>query len=401
MRPQKKLILTDPALLLTAALMVLFGAHVASLLPQASTIAVTIFGLDDRAYSVILVMASVVAVTSSVGFGIMADQRANRRRIALVSAGFLTIGTAGMTLMPSTPAFIVAHALFIPLAGSLFGQLFALGRLAASMYPKPEREAIQSTLRAFFALPWVIVLPLWSLAFKAGATLTVIYPVCLALSLSVLVLVWLFWPRDGATRWPDPKSGLNFRQSLGEMADFGILARVLALGAVNGAVVLYLVLIGLIFAVTPGRGASDVAIYAGIVAGLEVPLMLALPVLAVRLNRVTMILIGTVIYCVHLAFLPVLAASPWVWSLTLFGALGGAFVLTQPLAYLQDLLSARPGAGAALLALQKLIGDVSGAGVFALGTLLAGYGLVAAMGAALALFAAGALFVMDRRRPGF
>ena len=35
----------------------------------------------------------------------------------------------------------------------------------------------------------------------------------------LLALVWRFWPRDGATRWPDPKSGLSFAQSLREMAE--------------------------------------------------------------------------------------------------------------------------------------------------------------------------------------
>ncbi|WP_406735999.1 hypothetical protein [Thioclava sp. GXIMD4215] len=395
-----KPLVKDPALLLTSALMVLFGAHVASLLPQASTIAVTIFGLSDGAYSRILIAASVIAVTTSVGFGIIADQRANRRAIALLSSVFLTIGSGLVTLHPSPVTFVLAHAVFVPLASTLFGQLFALGRLAASVHPKREREAIQSSLRALFAVPWLAVLPVWSLAFGAGVDLMAIYPVCFCLAASVLVLTLLFWPRDGATRWPDPKSGLSFRQSLTEMADWRILVRVLALGAINGGVVLYLVLIGLVFAQVPGRGAGDVAIYAAITAGLEVPLMLMVPAVSMRMSRVTLILIGTLLYSVHLACIPVLASSPALWVLPVFGALGGAFILTQPMAYLQELLSARPGAGASLLALQKLIGDVTSATVFALGAALAGYGVVALLGAALAVLAAAALYLMDRRKQG-
>ncbi|WP_406870869.1 hypothetical protein ABEB22_03890 [Thioclava sp. 'Guangxiensis'] len=396
-----KPLVKDPALLLTAALMVLFGAHVASLLPQASTIAVTVFGLDDGAYSRILVVASVIAVTTSVGFGIIADQRANRRAIALVSGVFLTLGSGLMTLHPGPVTFVLAHAIFVPLSSTLFGQMFALGRLAASVHPKREREAIQSSLRALFALPWLGVLPIWSLAFGAGVDLMTIYPVCLCLALAVLVLTFFFWPRDGATRWPDPKSGLTFRQSLQEMGDWRILVRVVALGAINGGVVLYLVLIGLVFAQVPGRGAGDVSLYAAITAGLEVPLMLMVPAISMRVPRITLILVGTVLYCVHLAFIPVLASSPLLWVLPVFGALGGAFILTQPMAYLQDLLSSRPGAGASLLALQKLIGDVSGAAVFAIGAAVAGYGFVAMLGSALAILAATALFVMDRRTGGY
>ncbi len=391
-------LIRDPALALAAGLLVLFGAHAATLAPYVSALAVTVFGLSNSAYSALLVVASVLSVASSVGFGILADQRANRRAIALACVGFLTAGTALMALGPSVPAFVLAHALVLPLSGSLFGQLFALARLAATTHPEADRPAILSTLRAAFALPWVVVLPLWSLAFEADVPLMRVYPVSLIVAAAMLALVWAFWPRDGATRWPDPKSGLSFRASLREMAEGRVLARVLCLGTVHGSVTLYLVVIGLIFATIPFRGAGDVALYAGAVAGLEVPFMLALPLVVGRIARGKLIVIGTALYATHLAFLPVLAPTPFVWLLVLPAALGGAVVLTQPMAYLQDLLAARPGAGASLMALQKLAGDAICASVFAIGTAIAGYGLAAALGAGLALCGATTLWLMDRHQ---
>ncbi len=391
-------LIRDPALALAAGLLVLFGAHAATLAPYVSALAVTVFGLSNSAYSALLVVASVLSVASSVGFGILADQRANRRAIALACVGFLTAGTALMALGPSVPAFVLAHALVLPLSGSLFGQLFALARLAATTHPEADRPAILSTLRAAFALPWVVVLPLWSLAFEADVPLMRVYPVSLIVAAAMLALVWAFWPRDGATRWPDPKSGLSFRASLREMAEGRVLARVLCLGTVHGSVTLYLVVIGLVFATIPFRGAGDVALYAGAVAGLEVPFMLALPLVVGRIARGKLIVIGTALYATHLAFLPVLAPTPFVWLLVLPAALGGAVVLTQPMAYLQDLLAARPGAGASLMALQKLAGDAICASVFAIGTAIAGYGLAAALGAGLALCGATTLWLMDRHQ---
>lgn len=391
-------LIRDPALALAAGLLVLFGAHAATLAPYVSALAVTVFGLSNSAYSALLVVASVLSVASSVGFGILADQRANRRAIALACVGFLTAGTALMALGPSVPAFVLAHALVLPLSGSLFGQLFALARLAATTHPEADRPAILSTLRAAFALPWVVVLPLWSLAFEADVPLMRVYPVSLIVAAAMLALVWAFWPRDGATRWPDPKSGLSFRDSLREMAEGRVLARVLCLGTVHGSVTLYLVVIGLVFATIPFRGAGDVALYAGAVAGLEVPFMLALPLVVGRIARGKLIVIGTALYATHLAFLPVLAPTPFVWLLVLPAALGGAVVLTQPMTYLQDLLAARPGAGASLMALQKLAGDAICASVFAVGTAIAGYGLAAALGAGLALCGATTLWLMDRHQ---
>lgn len=391
-------LLRDPALALAALLLVLFGAHAATLAPYVSALAVTVFGLSDGAFSALLVVASLVAVSSSVGFGILADQRANRRAIALVTMACLTLGTGLVAFAPRAPAFVLAHALFLPLSGSIFGQLFALARLAATTHPEAERPAILSTLRALFALPWVVVLPIWSVEFRSGElSLTAVYPVCLALAVALGALTFAFWPRDGATRWPDPRSGLSFRAALREIATPPVLARVLALGAINGAVMLYLIVIGLVFAAIPARGAGDTALYAGIMAGLEVPFMLALPLVVGRMRRTTLIWAGMALYAIHLAGIPLLAHSPAVWALTLFGAMGGAVVLTQPMAYLQDLLGARPGAGASLMALQKLAGDAICAATFAIGTALSGYGAVAGLGAALGLAGAAALWALDRK----
>ena len=72
--------------------------------------------------------------------------------------------------------------------------------------------------------------------------------------------------------------------------------------------------------------------------------------------------------------------------------------LTVPIAYLQDLLADRPGAGASLMAVQRLAGDVIAALCFAAGTLVAGYGTVALLGVAVSLSGAVALLAADRRR---
>ncbi|SFM82492.1 hypothetical protein SAMN05216224_101481 [Thioclava dalianensis] len=390
-------ILRDPALRLAAVLLVLFGAHAATMGPYVSALAIKVFDLSDSTFSLVLMAASVISVSASVGFGILADQRANRRGIALCTSAMVILASALVLAGDNATFFIIANALILPLSASIFGQLFALARLAASIHPERDRPAILSTLRALFALPWLAVLPIWAVVFDHGARLTVIYPVTLTLGIAIFALVLVFWPRDGATRWPDPKSGLTFRRSLQEMANLPILSRVVALGAINGAVMLYLVVMGLVFAATPGRGAGDTALYAGIMAGLEVPFMLALPALIGRVERTALIWIGAALYAIHLAFLPLLAPTPYVWLLTVPGAAGGAVVLTQPMAYLQDLLSNRPGAGASLMALQKLAGDAFSAAMFALGTALAGYELAAASGAIVAVIGAGALWVMDRR----
>ena len=391
------LCLRDPALRAAGLILALQGAIVCSFGPYFSTLAVNSFGFGDRGYAVLLALSSLVSVSASVVGGIRADQTANRRQVTLVAALSLLIGTGLMSVTPGPLVFALAAALLIPVSSVIFGQVFALARLAATRYPEATRDGIMAVIRALFAAPFVVVLPLWSLAFAAGAPIIAIFPVGLALTAVMLLAVLRLWPADSAVSWDDRPSGLTFRAALAEMGHPRIAARVLALGAVTGASTLYMAIISLVMVAAVGRGTQDVALYVGLVAGLEVPFMLLLPGLTRGIPRTRLILAGAALYGVHVALLPVLAGSPLVWLLVLPAAVGGAVTLTVPIAYLQDLLSDRPGAGASLMAVQRLAGDVIAATCFALGTTLAGYGAVALLGVAASLIGAAALWAADRR----
>jgi hypothetical protein len=255
-----------------------------------------------------------------------------------------------------------------------------------------------AVIRALFALPFVVVLPLWAVVFAQGIEVTAIFPVGLVMAGGMLLVVLRHWPKDGATAWEDRPSGLSFGAALAEMGQPRLAARVLALGAVNAAATIYIAIVSLVMVADVGRGTADVALYVGLVAGLEVPFMLMLPRLTRGVDRTLLILAGAALYAVHVALLPVLAGSALVWLLVLPAAVGGAITLTVPIAYLQDLLADRPGAGASLMALQRLASEVIAALCFALGTALASYGLVAALGVAVSVAGAAALWWADRRR---
>ncbi len=392
-----RLCITDPSLRAAGLIMALQGAIVCSFGPYFSTLAVNSFGFGDRGYAMLLALSSVVAVSASVIGGIRADQTANRRRVTLTAVAALVCGTFLMTTVPGPWVFALVAAILIPISSATFGQVFALARLAATRHPEAERDGIMAVIRALFAAPFVVVLPLWSLAFANGAAVTAIFPVGLLMSGAMLLTVVRLWPLDGQALWEDRPSGLSFRAALAEMGRFDVAARVVALGAVTGASTVYIAIISLVMVAEIGRSTADVALYVGLVAGLEVPFMLILPRLVRGMNRPALILAGAALYGVHVALLPVLAGSGLVWLLVLPAAIGGAITLTVPIAYLQDLLADRPGAGASLMAVQRLAGDAIAAFCFAVGTTLAGYGLVAVLGVAVSLVGALALWLADRR----
>ena len=388
---------TDPALRLAAGMMLMWGAITCVMGPYVSVLAVREFGLGDAGYAVLMVVSTALSVAVSVGAGIRADQRNDRRGITRWAVGALLLALGLMTVLPGRISFIAAHGVLMPVASILFGQLFALARMAASTHPEAQRDAVMAAIRALFALPFVAVLPLWALAFAKGAALLSIYPVGLLMALPMTWLVLRHWPKDGQTRWQDAPSGLSFKAALAELAAPRVALRLVALGAVSCAATVSFAILSLILVPEIGRGPADVALYAGIVAGLEVPFMLMVPALARRIERTRLILLGTVVHCVSVAGLPWLAGTAWLWALMLPAGAGGAVILTLPIAYLQDLMADRPGTGSSLMSLQFLIASAMGALCFALGTAFAGYGLAATLGVAVSLLGAGALVWAERK----
>lgn len=391
-----RLVLRDPSLRLAAILLALQGAVICSYAPYVSDLAVHGFGFGDAGYAVILALASLVSVGSAVAVGIRTDQTARRRGMAALAAGALVLAMALLSLLPGRWSFVLVAVGLMPFAGTIFGQVFAMARLAALSHPPVTRDGVMSVIRALLAAPFVVVLPLWSLAFAAGAGVMAVFPVSLVVALVMLAVVLRLWPRDGRAPWAEAPSGLSLRAALAEIARGRTLGRVIALGAVNAAPTLYMALAALVIGLVPGRGPGDVALYVGLVAGLEVPFMLIFPALLRGLRRPHGILAGAALYALHLGLMPWLAAGPWLWLLVLPAAMGGALTLTLPIAYLQDLLADRPGAGASLMAVQRLSGDVIAALCFALGTLLSGYALAAGFGVIVSVAGAVTLVLADR-----
>ena len=123
-------VLRDPTLRLIAWALLFLGALNASVYPYQSLVGIERIGLSEPAFALILALASAVSVSASVPLGILSDQKANRRRIALFTAASGTAGVGLMLVAPSPLTFLLCHGLLFPVASSLYGQLFALARLA-------------------------------------------------------------------------------------------------------------------------------------------------------------------------------------------------------------------------------------------------------------------------------
>ena len=378
-----RLIAGDRALQLITLAFLLHGSFAASLVPYRSLLGVEWFGLSDGMFSLVFACGSMLSLFCAIGVGVLTDRTGRRRNAARLASCSGVCGAALVFFVDQTWAFVVAHILFFPVGMTLFSQLFTLARLAASVHPPEVRTGLLSAIRAAFAVPFVIVLPIWSVVLSAGVPLIWVYGVCAAAELMTLTLFVLAWPADGRTRWKDAPSGLTLLAALRELSEPRVVGRSVMVVLVLSGVQIYLILVGLILTGFEGRDAGDVAIFAGAVAGLEIPFMLMLSGPLQRFGQVRVIAFGALIYAAFVALLPLLGPLPVVWALPILGALGGAVILTVPNAYLQDLMDARPGAGGSLIALCNLAAQLLAAALFAAGTAVSGYGLVAWIGAAV------------------
>ena len=395
------LILRDPLFRAIAAMAGLYGVVNACIYPYLSLIAVERVGVSDGTLALVLALASGAAVLASVLFGILADQIGNRRLIALMTVSATVLGCALMTLAPLPGVMLLAHGLLIPMGTAIFGQVFALNNLATQNHPG-LRDALQATVRAVISAVFLVTLLFWTWALGTGAnrgglSVMTVYPMATIAAVIFIAVIWRNWPRKGAEPWQDRPLGLNLRAALVELSRPAIAVRLLAMGAIGGLPMVYVILTPLLFAATPERQISDVALMVGLVAGFEVPFMLALPYLQRRMKSQPLIMAGAVLYASFVVLLALYPGGAWLWALPVLAGLGAAPILTLPISYWQDLMQGRPGTAAALMALQRLVGDLLAAASFALGSALGGYTLAALIAGGLAITGACILWLSDSR----
>ncbi|UWQ99908.1 MFS transporter [Rhodobacteraceae bacterium S2214] len=386
----------DPVLRMIGAATMLFGVFAASFEPYKSLLGISVFGLSDAAYAVVLVASLAISVAAAIWVGIITDQRPSRKPMALLAGLGTVTGTGLGWIGDSQLAFVIAHVVLLPISATILGQLFAITRLYTADWPTAERDGVTSVIRALFAVPFVVVLPAWGIIFDWGVPLTALYPALFAVSLWFITLIWLRWPDDADAPWIEQKSGLGFLASVKELLAGRIVWPIFWMGAIHSGSTLMGVILALVFTQTDGRTTGDVGIFFGLFVALEIVVMLCVGMLAQRFRRLHIIAAGGVFYAIFMALLPVLAPYNTVWLLILPIAIGGGLLYGLSISYLQDLLGARAGAGSSLVALQRLVSEGLAAVIFAVGAAISGYTLAAFMGAAMIILGTIMLLYLDR-----
>jgi MFS transporter, SET family, sugar efflux transporter len=188
----------------------------------------------------------------------------------------------------------------------------------------------------------------------------------------------------------------GLKEAFGLVFSKRIALRILALAMIASVQWISGSVLPLMIVKMQGGTAGVVGIFAGLTAGLEVPLMLLSGYFARRYPLWKIIIAGGLVYALYLGLVGLADSVLQIYSLAILNAIGNAIMLTLHLSYLQNLLPDRPGLGTSLLSIGALVCKVIATAVFALAGTALGFSGAALLGAAIAVAGCGMLLLLDR-----
>ena len=403
----------------SAAAIFLYGFAGAATSPYYAVLGITRLGLSDSAYALIMLVASVANVVSSIAIGLMSDRMNSYRRPLIFVAGFGVLGYGMIWLVPTPLVFALASigplALFHATNSMLFGNV----RAHTNSFAPEEAAIVNALMRMMISLSWVLVPGVVGMIL-IGRDITLAWGIAAVLALACLLVV-VFWlepdrppaheelPEGGTGTSPvAPSTGRADRPAQVRVPRpaFGELARILAPAAmlrILGIALISQVLhvnsavMPLILTGQAGGSDQDIGFIVGMVAGLEVVFMFFWAWAVLRMSLVTALLINAALYLCYLGGVA-LAVAPWqIYMASLVAGFSAAGIISLPISYLLDLIRDRPGLSASLIAVNMFLGGAIGAGIFAFGSWLGGYPAAAVLSGLAGVLGAALLYVPQRQ----
>lgn len=286
-----------------------------------------------------LIAAPLAGVLGSALIARFSDRLPIRRRLLIGGALAGLLGTGLTAVVRDYWVLLGLAVTALALAGSLFPQGFAYARQVLER-DSPARAALGiSGLRTVFSLAWVAGPPLAAFLLGAGGFGWVYGTAALMYGLAALVAI--FWLDEvpapaaggsdaaGGDRPDAPKWTLWLTA-----AAFTLLRTPLTLGVQA---------LPLLISTDLGGAAGDAGLLLGLCAACEIPLMLSLGMLAIRLPLRGLLLAGA---ACGVAYYVLVAMATDLWQLVGGQVLNALFIAAASgigISYMQDMLPRHPG----------------------------------------------------------
>jgi hypothetical protein len=372
------------------------GFTYASTIPYFSLIGISQLGMTTTHYAFVSALTAVMAMLGAVGLGFLSDRSPDRKRGVMLSLSVGMLGFGGFYLFPSVWSFTAFLLLITPVSGAAYSQLFAIIRSASNSLAPAKATQINSTARSTYAISWVVVPGLVGAYIATRKDVSDSFAIAAVAFLLCLVLFGLFGKPGGRVEPSKLTVWDGLTEAFGLVFSKRIALRILALAMIASVQWVSGSALPLVIVQMPDGGIGVVGIFAGLTAGLEIPLMLLGGYLASRFALWKIIIAGGLVYALYLALVGFAHSVPQIYALSILNAMGNAIMLTLHLSYLQNLLPDRPGLGTSLLSIGALVCKVIATAVFALAGTTLGFSGAAIVGAGIAVLGCLMLLLLDR-----
>lgn len=367
------------------------GVTFAATMPYGAIVGIETLGLANEHYAALVSISSIVGALVTMLIGYASDRLPDRRVLVLIAA---VAGALGMGLVyfgRTQIAFTIAITAIWPFGFAMFSQNFAYVRVYYNERSPDRAHFMITVLRTVFSVAWVIVPPL------AGyvATRYSVFDVFLVSALAYMAcgVIFAVMMTDGTTRIaakPIVRSEANGRPGL---LPIPVLAGLAGILIINVAMRLVGLAMPLSIVTRLGGAVSDVGIYAGIAAALEIPFMLMWGYLGRWLTRETIIIGNGLLLGVYILLVSQARSVTEVFWLQAINGIAAAALLSVTISYMQDAIKGRVGLSTSLMDVVGISATLAGAAVF--GVLSAGGNYQLVLLAAAGIAAAGGLVMLS------
>jgi MFS family permease len=388
----------DSRIRVVALALLLLGFTYASTIPYQSIIGVDQLGLSESQMALLIFGIGLSGMIGNLTLGYLSDYAQNRKIAVLFSLATGFSGFGAFAMWPSLTTFLICCLLINPISGSAYSQLFAIVRAMTVEKGSAEAASINSAVRTFYALSWIVVPGLVGLFIATRERASDSYAIAALAFGLCFVFYALFGPTGGRAQASGNSAWLNLREATGIIFEARVFRRLMALSFIQGPHPLIAAALPLIITSLPHGSTADVGFLAGLFAALEIPIML----IAGALNRIwntwTLVIIGALTHVAFLLGLGLVSNVASIYALAILNAAGTAIMVTLHLSYVQELLPERPGLATSLLSITTLVNRTLSAILFAgIGMVYSYAGGMAAM-ALLALMGSVAIYLLDHGR---
>ena len=378
-----------------AVALLLLGFTYASTFPYQSIIGINQLGLSEAQMGLLIFAVGLTGMIGNLLFGHFSDFASNRKTAILFTLGTGALGFGIFALFPSLTTFLICLLLVMPISGSTYSQLFAVVRTITAEHGPREAASINSAIRAFYALSWILVPGLVGFFIATRKNVSDSFAVAALAFALCLAFYATFGPSGGRSEASGRGGLVGLREAFALIFEGRVFKRVMALSFIQGPHPLNAALLPLLITSLPHGSTADVGILAGVVAALEIPFML----LAAALNRQwhtwVLVAVGGLSHITYLLYLGTVSSVHALYVLAALNAVGASVLLTLHMSYVQELLPERPGLATSLLSIISLVSRGLAAVVFAAIGLAYAYAGAAVAMALLVLGGCAAIVMLD------